>query len=84
MGRPVLLQTYHMTSVLVVAVEQDIFTIRRYNIDFFWSTHSSKICGVKSISDYFSNGNVPNYPGIIEYSVNANFVTANDDYTLQT
>lgn len=50
----------------------------------FWSTHSSKIWGVKSVSDYFSNGNIPDYLGIIKYSANVNFVTANDDYTLQT
>ena len=49
-----------------------------------FSTHTSKIWGVKSVSDYFSNGNIPDYLGIIKYSANVNFVTANDDYTLHT
>ncbi len=48
------------------------------------SSHSSKIWGVKSVSDYFTNGYIPDYLGVVVYNVNLNFVVSNDYYTLDT
>ena len=48
------------------------------------ASKNSKIWGIKTGTDFFNNGNIPNYLGIIKYNVNVNFVITNDDYTLQT
>ena len=49
-----------------------------------WNPQDSKIWGIKTITDWFVSGNIPNYFGFVVYHVNVNLVESNDCGSLVT